>query len=186
MRGGRTSEVSYMVDGVPMSDLYDGGIGVQIENDNIQELQVISGTFNAEYGRALTGVVNMVTKDGGNQFEGSLHTYAGDYQSSDKIYNNLNNLDLEDDYSVSASLSGPILKDKVTFYSSGRGNQSKGWLNGLQTFTIYGDTIFKDQNNNRYLDGNEEQKDPYYKGLNWHSSWSTQNKVTFNLSLIHI
>ena len=43
MRGGRTSEVSYMVDGVPMSDLYDGGIGVQIENDNIQELQVISG-----------------------------------------------------------------------------------------------------------------------------------------------
>ena len=181
MRGGRTSEVSYMVDGVPMSDLYDGGIGVQIENDNIQELQVISGTFNAEYGRALTGVVNMVTKDGGNQFEGSLHTYAGDYQSSDKIYNNLNNLDLEDDYSVSASLSGPILKDKVTFYSSGRVNQSKGWLNGLQTFTIYGDTIFKDQNNNRYLDGNEEQKDPYYKGLNWHSSWSTQNKVTFNL-----
>ena len=181
MRGGRTSEVSYMVDGVPMSDLYNGGIGVQIENDNIQELQVISGTFNAEYGRALTGVVNMVTKDGGNQFEGSLHTYAGDYQSSDKIYNNLNNLDLEDDYSVSASLSGPILKDKVTFYSSGRVNQSKGWLNGLQTFTIYGDTIFKDQNNNRYLDGNEEQKDPYYKGLNWHSSWSTQNKVTFNL-----
>ena len=181
MRGGRTSEVSYMVDGVPMSDLYDGGIGVQIENDNIQELQVISGTFNAEYGRALTGVVNMVTKDGGNQFEGSLHTYAGDYQSSDKIYNNLNNLDLEDDYSVSASLSGPILKDKITFYSSGRVNQSKGWLNGLQTFTIYGDTIFKDQNNNRYLDGNEEQKDPYYKGLNWHSSWSTQNKVTFNL-----
>ena len=181
MRGGRTSEVSYMVDGVPMSDLYDGGIGVQIENDNIQELQVISGTFNAEYGRALTGVVNMVTKDGGNQFEGSLHTYAGDYQSSDKIYNNLNNLDLEDDYSVSASLSGPILKDKVTFYSSGRVNQSKGWLNGLQTFTIYGDTIFKDQNNNRYLDGNGEQKDPYYKGLNWHSSWSTQNKVTFNL-----
>ena len=181
MRGGRTSEVSYMVDGVPMSDLYDGGIGVQIENDNIQELQVISGTFNAEYGRALTGVVNMVTKDGGNQFEGSLHTYTGDYQSSDKIYNNLNNLDLEDDYSVSASLSGPILKDKVTFYSSGRVNQSKGWLNGLQTFTIYGDTIFKDQNNNRYLDGNEEQKDPYYKGLNWHSSWSTQNKITFNL-----
>ena len=152
MRGGRTSEVSYMVDGVPMSDLYDGGIGVQIENDNIQELQVISGTFNAEYGRALTGVVNMVTKDGGNHFEGSVHTYAGDYQSSDKTYNNLNNLNMEDDYSISGSLSGPILKDKITFYSSGRINQSKGWLNGLQTFTIYGDTVFNDENNNRYLD----------------------------------
>ena len=157
MRGGRTSEVSYMVDGVPMSDLYDGGIGVQIENDNIQELQVISGTFNAEYGKALTGVVNMVTKDGGNHFEGSVHTYAGDYQSSDKTYNNLNNLNMEDDYSISGSLSGPILKDKITFYSSGRINQSKGWLNGLQTFTIYGDTVFNDENNNRYLDCNEQQ-----------------------------
>ena len=50
MRGGRSNEISYMVDGVPMSDSYDGGISVQIENDNIQELQVISGTFNAEYG----------------------------------------------------------------------------------------------------------------------------------------
>ena len=36
MRGGRTSEVSYMVDGVPMSDTYDGGISVQIEKDNMQ------------------------------------------------------------------------------------------------------------------------------------------------------
>ena len=70
----------------------------------------------------------------------------------------------------SLTLSRPILfhylKDKITFYSSGRINQSKGWLNGLQTFTIYGDTVFSDENNNRYLDGNEQQKDPYYKGLN--------------------
>ena len=63
MRGGRSSEISYMVDGIPMTDAYDGGISVQIENDNLQELQVISGTFNAEYGKALTGVINMVTKE---------------------------------------------------------------------------------------------------------------------------
>ena len=119
MRGGRTSEVSYMVDGVPMSDVYSGGIGVQIENDNIQELQVISGTFNAEYGRALTGVVNMVTKDGGNKFEGSIHTYAGDYQSGDNIYNNLEKFDIQDDYSFSANLSGPIIKIKLRFIPVG-------------------------------------------------------------------
>ena len=63
MRGGRSNEIAYMVDGVPMTDAYNGGISVQIENDNIQELQVISGTFNAEYGKALTGIINMVTKD---------------------------------------------------------------------------------------------------------------------------
>ena len=112
MRGGRTSEVSYMVDGVPMSDSYDGGIGIQIENDNIQELQVISGTFNAEYGKALTGVVNMITKDGGNQFEGSLHTYSGDYLSDDPLYNNLDKFNFNDDQSISGTLSGPYLKIK--------------------------------------------------------------------------
>ena len=36
MRGGRSSEISYMVDGIPMTDAYDGGISVQIENDNLQ------------------------------------------------------------------------------------------------------------------------------------------------------
>ena len=181
MRGGRTSEVSYMVDGVPMTDSYGGGIGVQIENDNVQELQVISGTFNAEYGKALTGVINMVTKDGGNQFEGSIHTYAGDYQSSDGIYNDLTKFNPQDDQSISVNLSGPIIKDKVTFYSSGRINRSEGYLNGRQTFTIYGDTVFNDVNGNLYLDGDEEQKEPYFKGLNGYSSWSSQNKVTFNL-----
>ena len=45
----------------------------------MQELQVISGTFNAEYGKALTGVVNMVTKDGGSEIVGSVHAYSGDY-----------------------------------------------------------------------------------------------------------
>ena len=181
MRGGRTSEVSYMVDGIPMSDSYDGGIGVQIENDNIQELQVISGTFNAEYGKALTGVVNMITKDGGNQFEGSVHTYAGDYLSNDPLYNDLDSFNSQNDQSISGSLSGPLVKDKVTFYSSGRINRSNGWLNGLQTFTIYGDSVFKDKNENLYFDGGDIGKSPYYRGLNGYSSWSTQNKLTFNV-----
>ena len=61
IRGGRSSEVVYMVDGVSMTDSYDGGLSIAVENNTIQELQVISGTFNAEYGRALTGVINIVT-----------------------------------------------------------------------------------------------------------------------------
>jgi len=182
MRGGRTSEVSYMVDGVPMSDTYDGGISVQIENDNIQELQVISGTFNAEYGKALTGVVNMVTKDGGNRFEGSLNTYTGDYTTNDPLFPNLGSYAIDDDYSISANLSGPIIPGRITIYSSGRINNSKGWLNGLQTFTIYGDTVFKDNNSNQYFDNGDQKEEPYYTSLNWYKAWSTQNKITFNIS----
>jgi hypothetical protein len=64
IRGGRTSEVAYWVDGVSVSDAYDGGQAVQVDNNAVQELQVISGTFNAEYGQAMSGIVNIVTKDG--------------------------------------------------------------------------------------------------------------------------
>ena len=181
MRGGRSNEIAYMVDGVPMTDAYNGGISVQIENDNIQELQIISGTFNAEYGKALTGVVNMVTKDGGDNFEGFINFYSGDHTTSDSIFPNLDSYRIDNDYSISGNISGPIIPGLVTFYSSARINRSAGWLNGLNTFTMYGDTIFYDNNNNYYRDNNEPLKNPQYESLNWYDSWSTQNKITFRL-----
>jgi len=182
MRGGRTNEISYMVDGVPMSDAYDGGLSVQIENDNIQELQVISGTFNAEYGKALTGVVNMVTKDGGNDFQGFINLYAGDHITNDPIFLDLDSYTVQNDISISANLNGPIIPGFITFYSSGRINKSNGWLNGLKTFTMYGDSLFHDTNHNGYRDNQEKLKDPYIKSMNWFDAWSTQNKITFRLS----
>jgi len=182
MRGGRSSEISYLVDGVPMSDAYDGGISVQIDNDNLQELQVISGTFNAEYGRALTGVINMITKDGGDSFDGFLNVYSGDHVTKDKIYKNLESYSPFNDYSISANLSGPIIPKKLTFYSSLRLNVSNGWMNGKQTFTMYGDTVFTDSNNNDVRDSDEPINTPNFKAMNWHDAWSNQNKLTLRLS----
>lgn len=182
MRGGRSSEITYLVDGVPMSDSYDGGISVQIENDNLQELQVISGTFNAEYGKALTGVINMVTKDGGSNLEGSINLFSGDHITNDPIFPNLDSFSPLNDLSISGNLSGPILPGKISFYSSARFNKSNGWLNGLQTFTMYGDTVFTDSNDNGFHDGNESYQKPTYQSMNWFDSWSTQNKLTFHIT----
>ncbi len=64
IRGGRTSEIAYWVNGVSITDAYDNSRGIQIDNNSIQEFQVISGTFNAEYGNAMSGIVNTVTKEG--------------------------------------------------------------------------------------------------------------------------
>ena len=182
MRGGRSSEISYMVDGVPMTDAYDGGISVKIENNNIQELQVISGTFNAEYGRSLTGVINMVTKDGGDKFEGFINVYTGDHTTSDPMFQNLNSFSPFNDYSVSANLNGPIIPGRLTFYSSGRLNGSKGWLYGKQTFTMYGDTVFTDSNGDGIWDSGEQINESGYKGMNWYNAWSSQNKLTLRIS----
>lgn len=76
IRGGRASEVSYVVDGIRVTDNYDGSQGLRLENESIQELQVISGSFNAEHGQALSGIVNVVTKAGDNNFEASVRSWG--------------------------------------------------------------------------------------------------------------
>ena len=81
MRGGRASEIVYMIDGVSVTDPFSGDKAVEIENMGIQELQVISGTFNAEYGQAMSGIVNIVTKEGGKDLSGDLSLSMGDYLS---------------------------------------------------------------------------------------------------------
>ena len=79
VRGGRSGEVSFWVDGISTTDAYDNSSGLEIENSGVQEIQVISGTFNAEYGQAMSGIVNVVTKDGSENFEGSLNLYSGGF-----------------------------------------------------------------------------------------------------------
>ncbi len=69
IRGGRSNQVAYQIDGVPVTDVYDGSTLVNVNQNAVQEMQVISGAFNAEYGQAQSGVVNLVTKDGNNDFQ---------------------------------------------------------------------------------------------------------------------
>ena len=69
VRGGRGNELAFMIDGVYISDpLYSTYSNLLLDKSNVQELQVMSGTFNAEYGRAMSGMVNIVTKDPDPEF----------------------------------------------------------------------------------------------------------------------
>ncbi len=134
-RGGRLGEVVYMIDGVPVNDVYSGTYAVEVENNAIQELQVISGTFNAEYGQAMSGVVNIVTKEGGEHFSGQVDAYLGDYVSNHKhIFWNIENLNPT--YSFQANLSGPIpgLADHLRFFVSGRAFYDEGYIYGKRVF----------------------------------------------------
>ncbi|MCL4509702.1 MAG: TonB-dependent receptor, partial [Bacteroidetes bacterium] len=81
-RGGRSGEVSYMIDGVPVTDAYDGSTVVDVNTNSIQEMQLVTGAFNAEYGQAMSGIVNIATKTGGDKFQGSITAYSGGYVTS--------------------------------------------------------------------------------------------------------
>ncbi len=68
VRGGRSDEMAFFVDGVSVTDALSGAMGAQINTAAIEEVMVITGGFNAEYGEAMSGVVNVVTKEGSDKF----------------------------------------------------------------------------------------------------------------------
>ena len=143
IRGGRSTEVSYIVDGVRVTDNFDNSQGVRIENNSVQELQVISGTFNAEYGQAMSGIINVVTKAGGNKYDGNIRIWSGDYLTSNSsIFTGANSkitgLNPRQQYNIDASVSGPIIKDKLTFFVTGRHFKNDGWLYGYNAYSPQG------------------------------------------------
>jgi hypothetical protein len=163
IRGGRSSEVVFMVDGVPVTDSYDGSTAVQLENDGIQELQVISGTFNAEFGNAMSGVINVVTKEGrSDRFGGSVQVYSGGYLASGSggedflrgtnaeeftragiEYRDVNPysylpVNPAHFYNATVSVEGPVVGDRVTFFGLGRFFNNDGWLYGARLFNTDG------------------------------------------------
>ena len=137
-RGGRRTEVSYMVEGLQVDDSYSReGQTVQLETEVIEDLEVITGTFNAEYGRAMSGIVNAVVKDGSKEFEGSASVAYGSYYTSNSdIFIGLNEVDnnLNEDYRL--FLSGPVGLFDMTFVTNLRYQNNNYHLNGIKRFEV--------------------------------------------------
>ena len=132
-RGGRTGEVAYLVDGVPVNDVFDQSFAFQVENEAIQEVEVISGTFNAEYGQAQSGVVNIVTKDGGDEYAVSLSGYGGGYATgASDLFERPESVSATGNVEANGSVSGPVpgLGSRLTFFASGRVVRNDGYLYG--------------------------------------------------------
>ncbi len=143
IRGGRSSEVGYWVDGLSVTDVFDGSVAVEVENNAIQSLQVISGTFNAEYGQAMSGIINIVTKEGGETYSGKFSSYVGDYLSADDdIFFNIDNISPSAIYNLQGSLDGPIpgTHKRGRFFVNFRRFYNDGWLYGQRQFIANGDT----------------------------------------------
>ncbi len=141
IRGGRTREVSYMIDGIPVSNAFSqsGGSNVSIENNFISELQVITGTFNAEYGQAQSGVVNVVTKIPEQKLTGNITVLTGGYYApGSPMYIGLDSYDPLTDKEVQFSFSMPLpfpeKLGKLGILINGRIEDNGGYLNGERRF----------------------------------------------------
>ena len=79
VRGGRSTEVKYLIDGIPISDPIGGSLGLNISAKSLEQMEVITGGFNAEYGDAQSGIVNLITKAGSHKFSGRFRYRVGQY-----------------------------------------------------------------------------------------------------------
>ena len=83
VRGGRSGEIAYMIDGMYVEDAIYAGMGTFINRGAVQEMKVEVGGFSAEYGEAQSGVVNIVTREGGTRFSGSLEASTSGWADPD-------------------------------------------------------------------------------------------------------
>src|SRR5258708_16163884 len=140
--GASNSENSYLVEGMETASVFDGHSAANVPMDFIQEVQVKSSGFEAEYGGALGGVVNVVQKRGSNEWHGSGFVYYGgdrfnaapnpSLTKNPQIAANANGTKrndqpaenyqpLKDHYRTVTpgfTIGGPIAKDRLWFFAS--------------------------------------------------------------------
>ncbi|MFH1809313.1 MAG: TonB-dependent receptor [Pseudomonadota bacterium] len=107
----------YFLDGINITDPVTNTFSANFNFDAIQEVEVLTGVLDAEYGSAQGGIINIVTKSGGNEFtaDASIYYSSAYLQWREKGEEELNNQMLQ----LSLNVGGPIIKDRLWFFVSG-------------------------------------------------------------------
>jgi outer membrane receptor protein involved in Fe transport len=135
-QGGRQRETGYTIDGIPVQNVFSqgGGNTVDVEVQSIQELQVFTGTFDAEFGGAQSGIVSVTTRDPGDRLEAGLRATGGGFLiGNDDRFIGGDSFDPIDSRDVSLTASGPLTR-RLGFFFSGRYDDRAGALRGQRRF----------------------------------------------------
>ena len=205
VRGGRDTEIVYVVDGVEMTDPFLGGFDSHVPQEAVEEIATYTGGFGAEYGSAQSGVVNVITKSGGSKIHFTLKArtndafdveglqgFIDDNEASDTTFLTVRTSDVPTEW-VRVSdgdtiyYGGPF--DVVTYKERGTGNYKTIYVNDTLVaedwrpekmkrvdFTVSGPIVGKTL---RFFVGGEYWKDEGFHGNydNWEHTYT--GKLTF-------
>ncbi|HUE95416.1 MAG TPA: TonB-dependent receptor, partial [Longimicrobiaceae bacterium] len=127
IRGGRGTESATYVDGALVTDFRDQLNSSEVGNFAVEEVDVITGGFNAEFGHAQSGIINIVTREGGQNFHGNVRfTTDGQFGTDGYDLETLAAGDISaletqtccGYNSLQASIGGPVIPDKLTIFGS--------------------------------------------------------------------
>ena len=167
LRGGRASEVAYYVDGFSQQDPLSGQSTSNINNNAIKEVSVVSGAFSAEYGHVASGIVQVTTNSGTEDYHGNLELVSDNvatpfgYDSYDQNW-------------YSADFSGPIPGiENGYFFFSGERRYMYDRQPSIKTKDIF---------EQFGLDDALSTDDPQRLPANSLKGWSYQGKVDYNVT----
>ncbi len=188
INGASASENQYYIDGVPTSSIIDGSARQSATFDYLQEVQVKTTGLDAEYGGAMGGVVSAVTRSGGNAYHGDLHYYyygnklsAGPTQrmTIDSTVSSpgpypwtyfQDKKNLSDTNEIGGTLGGPIVKDKLWFFTA----YSPNWQSRRIDYLFTGDTPAVQGSMDRHF-----HKENWFSKLSWDPTSRIRTNFTF-------
>lgn len=185
VRGGLSRYTRYLVDGLDTSDIVTGGISSPMNFDAVEQFSLFTGAMDAEY-NSLGLVQNMVTRSGGNKFSldasitfqptafNSNIRYGAQLpqQNGTLLYDNRPPA-VRDFYSINANIGGPIIKDRLWFFTSFQFNYNRAMAT-IPPFPWYGTTEDTDRYRYTYT----------YLGrakLTFQATASTRISLSFNI-----
>ncbi len=110
----------YYIDGANVTNIENASSSVNLPYNFIKEVQIKSGGYQAEYGRALGGIINVITQSGSNKFHGNFFSFftnnilGGERRPGLEIAK----LPSFSSYDLGFSLGGPIVRDKLWFFTA--------------------------------------------------------------------
>ena len=118
VRGGRSGEVQTQIDGVSVDNPI-GGQSIEVSTLAVESVQAVTGGLDAEYGNALSGVINITTKTGSRErFEGGLKYLTDDFGRRSRTFTDFDRLEY--------GFGGPSPLKNLTYYVAGDLNWSDG------------------------------------------------------------
>jgi hypothetical protein len=121
LNGQRASGTELLLDGMENTNIFDTTLSLVIPQDAVQEFRVVTNNFDAQYGRASGGVINVSTKSGTNTFHGSAWEFNRLSAYTANTYDNDANGIAKGGYTRNQfgfTFGGPVIKNKLFFFGS--------------------------------------------------------------------
>ena len=192
IRGGRIDESIFVVDGFSVKDPLSGYSGNLFVNaDAIEELEIVTGGYNAEYGQAMSGVVNIKLKEGRDRYEGSVK-----YSSDRLLPENFNTDRVEFNFGgpdpffqTMPGLMGIELPGRFSFFLNGYGKMYDGNLpvaSKLYPHRFWNSSIISGESADEFMSmlaGRENNDWHFLYKLTWELTKKKKLSVSYDASM---